>query len=111
MDKKLDFLNNIKERTFNPNETLAVLKSQIWKLLSWGARNYTQYENQVLFFNVSARRHKGIVVITLAWDDTYTVRFISTQWNEKHKVENVYFDQLVEVIDKHIEYVPMYKDR
>ena len=33
-------------------------------------------------FKVNGHHHKGWVLITLAWNDTYTLRFFSTQFNE-----------------------------
>ena len=106
--KKIGVLTSAGERSFNQQETLQWLKiNPIW-LMSWGARNFTKYEDTALFFTVSGHHHKGIVLITLAYDDTYTVRLLSSQWNEKAKFENVYCDQLAELIDHKIERINIY---
>ena len=106
--KKIELLNSSIEREFNPAETMQWLKlNPIW-LMSWGARNFTNYDNKALFFTVSGNHHKGIVLITLAWDDTYTVRLLSSQWNEKAKFENVYCDELAELIDEKVERINQY---
>jgi hypothetical protein len=108
-NKKLEVLKASIECDFNPNETMQVLRMNTLWLMSWGARNFQNFENKALFFNVSGRHHNGIVLITLAWDDTYTVRLLSTQWNEKAKFEMVYFDQLSELIDEKVERIKEYQ--
>jgi hypothetical protein len=50
----------------------------------------------------------GGLEIPLAWDDTYTVRLLSSKWNEKVKFENVYCDDLAELIDTKIERIKEY---
>lgn len=107
--KKDEVLKSVGERGFDPRETMQWLKVQpIW-LMSWGARNFTRFEDKALFFTVSGHHHKGIVLITLAWDDTYTVRLLSSQWNEKAKFENVYCDELASLIDEKVERIGIYK--
>ena len=106
--KKNEVLSSVGERDFNPQETMQWLRANPLWLITWGARNFTRFEDKALFFNVSGNKHKGIVLITLAWDDTYTVRLLSTQWNEKAKFENVYCDELAEIIDINIERIEAY---
>lgn len=106
--KKLQVLKASAERSFEASETMQWLKAQpIW-LMSWGARNFTRFEDTSLFFTVSGHHHKGIVLITLGWDDTYTVRLLSSQWNEKAKFENVYCDELARLIDEKVERIGDY---
>jgi hypothetical protein len=107
--KKNAVLKSTEERSFNQKETMQWLNiNRLW-LMSWGARNFTAYEDKALFFNVSGNHHKGIVLITLAWDDTYTVRLLSSQWNEKAKFENVYCDDLASLIDEKVERIGEYE--
>jgi hypothetical protein len=107
--KQNEVLKSVGERSFNPQETMQWLTmNRLW-LMTWGARNFTRYEDKALFFNVSGHHHKGIVLITLAWDDTYTVRLLSTQWNEKAKFENVYCDELASLIDEKVERIEDYE--
>lgn len=106
--KKNDVLTSIKGRDFNQEETLQLLRlNRLW-LMTWAARNFTRFENKALFFTVSGHHHKGIVLITLAYDDTYTVTLLSSQWNEKAKFENIYFDELAELIDVKVERIGAY---
>lgn len=110
---KLDFNRNfesIVERTFDLNETVAQLKHDYIRYICWGVSSLSNYNNQGLLLNVNARHVKGFVFITLAWDDTYTVRFLNAQYNEcKPMLTNVYCDELTKRIDEVIEYIPEYK--
>lgn len=71
--------------------------------MSWGARNFSQYKERALFFRVSGRFHKGIVCITLAWDDTYTITLLNLKYVVKQTRTDVYFDELVNNIDHMVE--------
>ena len=73
-----------------------------------GAKKFTYFSDTALFFTVSGMHHKGIVLITLAFDDTYTVRLLSSQWNQKAIFENIYFEDLAELIDKKVERIKSY---
>ena len=101
--KKVEALEKAAERSFDQQETMQWLTANRLWVMTWGARSFTRFEDKGLFFTVSGHHHKGIVLITLAWDDTYTVRLLSSQWNEKAKFENVYCDDLAELIDTKIE--------
>ena len=107
--KKNEVLKSVGERDFNPQETMQWLKANPLWLMTWAARDFTRFEDKALFFSVSGHHHKGIVLITLAWDDTYTVRLLSTQWNEKAKFENVYCDELASLIDEKVERIADYE--
>jgi len=108
-NKKVTALKSAMQREFDPKETIQwVTMNRLW-VMTWGARNFTNFENKALAFRVSGHKHKGIVLITLAWDDTYTVRLLSTQWNEKAVFDNVYCDDLAELIDTNVERIAEYK--
>ena len=107
--KQNEVLKSVGERDFNPQETMQWLKANPLWLMTWAARDFTRFEDKALFFSVSGHHHKGIVLITLAWDDTYTVRLLSTQWNEKAKFENVYCDELASLIDEKVERIADYE--
>ena len=96
------------EREFNPTETINLLKMYGFRFWSWGANGFKNLDNKVLVFKVRGHHHKGYVCINLGWNDTYTVRLISTQGNEKFKQEGVYFDVLFDVLDEKIEKIPEY---
>jgi hypothetical protein len=101
--KKHDTLSNLKGREFNPIETFQLLKTQPLLLMCWGFRKVLSIKDKGLMFTVSGALHKGYVLITLAWNDTYTVQLFSTQWNEKAKYEGIYCDMLIDFIDSKVE--------
>lgn len=96
------------EREFNPKETLQWIGINKIKVFSWGFKNPTTFQNKALFFTVSGHHHKGIVLITLAWNDTYTIRLLNTRWVEKAKFEGIYCDMLNEFIDSKVEHIAAY---
>ena len=106
---RTELLKSVGEREFNLNETMSILKRSGAVLMSWGANNFVNYQNKVLAFKVNGHHHKGLVLISLAWNDTYTVTIASTQNNVKKTYNEVYFDMLVDTIDTHIEMVEEYK--
>ena len=106
--KMFETLKAVAEREFDQAETLQWLSINKRSFFSWGSHKLSKYENTSLFFTVSGRLHKGIVLITLGWDDTYTVRLLSSQWNEKAKFEGIYCDMLNEFIDSKVEYIKAY---
>ena len=113
---KIELLSTVGERPFNHLETMKVLKhNYMARMASWGARAFgvtgmDEYnEVKTLFFTVSGHHHKGHVVITLGWNDTYTVRIVKTNWTLVDTYTDVYFDELVELIDKRVERIEAYK--
>ena len=107
--KKLEVLKNTCQREFNPKETMQWVNiNPLWRM-TWGATNFTTFQNKALFFNVSGFNHKGIVLITLDWNDTYTITLVSTQWNVKKVIKDVYCDELANVIDVNVERISEYQ--
>jgi hypothetical protein len=75
-------------------------------LLSWGSHNYVNMGDG-LKFNVRGRTFRGQIIIKLNADDTYNILFgkiINNEWILKKIYENVYCDQLHELIDEYVEY-------
>jgi hypothetical protein len=104
----IEFIKSKFEREFNTLETLAVLTHNQPIYFSWGVSNRVNFNNKALVLKSNARRHKGYIVITLAWNDTYSVYLVSTHGTLKKEFKEVYFDTLVETIDNEIEKVPEY---
>lgn len=76
-----------------------------FRLFNWhGAKNFLalpeskQYQGGVRF-NVNGLKHKGLVMVELRWMDDYTVSFLSKKGEVKKKVEGVYCDMLVHILD------------
>lgn len=75
-----------------------------WFLPAVGAENFLALEQGPEFqggvrFNVNGLKHKGIVEIGLRYVDDYTITFLSRTGEEIRKVEGVYCDMLVEILD------------
>ena len=96
---------------FNAEETMQQLiagNGKI-KIMSWGARNFTNFENKGLLFRVSGFKHKGYVLITLAFNDTYTVHLLNMKCDIVKTMEMIYCDQLTDIIDNSVEKVNNYE--
>jgi hypothetical protein len=87
------------------------------EMMSWGSHAFKALkENQLkesfgghrgaLIFKVQGYLFKGHVAVVLMPDDTYTVRFGSLRkglFASKEAISDVYFDNLVYVIDSKVE--------
>ena len=79
-----------------------------YKVMSWGAHNWTGTKDALLF-KVNGHHFKGVVKITLNSMDLYDIEFFKGNTTEVvKKFEGIYFDDMVDVIDKYVEYIPEY---
>lgn len=79
------------------------------KVMSWGAHNWAGDERS-LIFKVQGHHFTGNVKITLTSMDDYTIEFFKPRTTEPVKTyEGIYFDHMVDVIDRYVEYIPAYK--
>lgn len=75
-----------------------------YSLMAWGATQFTaleeskEYQGGVIF-RVNGLTHQGFVRVELKWIDVYVVSFLSLDNELVKEVEDVYCDQLVQVID------------
>lgn len=109
---KLEFYAMIKpffEREFNPKETLQWLTANKMMYFSWGSNDLRNFEDKALAIKVSGHHHKGQILITLGWNDTYTLRLINTMGKVTGTFTDIYCDQLAEFIDNKIERISSYK--
>lgn len=98
--------------SFNVKETFFQLKQGgVNILMSWGARNFTNFENKGFLFRVSGFKHKGYVFITLDVSDTYTVHLMNLKCDVIKTIKNVYCDELTEKIDNIVEKTENYEDK
>jgi len=96
--------------TFNIQETLSVLTHNRPMYWSWGVSKIINLNlNKGLLLKVSGNHHKGWVLITLDWTDTYNVDIISNKGEVIDHFDMVYFDMLSEIIDNRIERIPQYQ--
>ena len=86
---------------------LQILKSQLIEVLSWGFHNPQRLPNDKgLRFNVQGFKYKGTVeVVYNEGKDLFEVRLIDNGIN----VEDVYLDNLINVIDNLVEKTSNYK--
>lgn len=95
------------------NQLRTLGQTEMW---SWGARSFKVFNEKNftdighlggLFFQVSGHLFKGKVMIRLAGNDTYTIDFGTLRsgvFKSKKQITDVYFDQMVDIIDDYVEY-------
>lgn len=89
----------------------SILKFQPTILLSWGIQRPVVIKLG-LRFRVNGFLHKGIVEIRYnEGADLFDVYLINEDGSLKVLIEGVYFDQLVDTIDDHVEMVENYNQR
>ncbi len=89
----------------------SILKFQPTILLSWGIQRPVVIKLG-LRFRVNGFLHKGIVEILYnEGADLFDVYLINEDGSLKVLIEGVYFDQLVDTIDDHVEMVENYNQR
>ncbi|MEW5675522.1 hypothetical protein ABGT15_04350 [Flavobacterium enshiense] len=97
------------QRDFDFNDTLKVLKSPINVFWSWGVEKIYTVENSGIILKVNGHHWKHFVLITLAWNDTYTVTLLDGGFNPTKTMKEIYFDELQNRIDKEIEFISDYE--
>lgn len=103
------FVGEKGQREFNTRETLDVLTHNRMVYFSWGVSKLYNFVDKGLCLKVSGNHHKGWVVITLSYMDTYSVYIVSNKGEVKNEYHDVYFDQLTEIIDNRIERIEDYQ--
>lgn len=93
-----------------------ILLTQLMVVFSWGAHNFQSLGESEegeggLLFNVNGFKHQGQVKIMLNWLDLFDVYLLNEDGCLKKKIEDVYIDSLIEVIDCAIEKVDNYEER
>ena len=88
---------------------LQILKSQLTVLCSWGPHNFKRLpENKGLSFQVEGFKYQGkVIVMYNAGTDLFEVILAKTG----EKVEDVYLDNLISVIDNLVEKTLNYEQR
>lgn len=111
-DMKLQlFINGLKpllQESFNTSETIQWLTRNRQIFWSWGVSKKFNVESKGLLMRVNGNHFNGYVLITLSPMDTYTVHLIKTNGKVVETIEDVYCDQLQEIIDNKIERIPEY---
>lgn len=102
-------------RNLNVNELLHLLRADVFKFWSWGATAFTidnKRDTRMFRMKVSGHHHKGHVYIFVNGMDLFDVYLTTMRGKivKKSGSEGLYFDQLVEWIDKNVERIPEYND-
>lgn len=90
---------------------LAILRSQLLIVFSWGFHNARAIENGLAFY-VQGYLFTGRVEVKYdeGWD-LFNVRLINPDGSVKQEETGIYIDGLVQVIDRMVEKTPDYSDR
>ena len=89
------------------NYIISILRTKLMIVFSWGFHSASTLENG-LKFNVNGYKYQGEVVITYnAGSDLFDVKLTATG----EEIERIYADNLVNVIDNHIEYSENYSEQ
>ena len=91
----------------------SILKNDIMVMMSWGVDMDTvKVISGGIQFHVQGFKHKGEVKIQLNEGiDLFEITLISEDGTIVKKIEEVYFDMLVSVIDENIEKTQNYEER
>ena len=90
------------------NETLSLLQSYRQKFWSWGAHAFTRIGKKALRMTVQGHHHKGHVYICVNGKDLYDVYLCSNRGNIKEVINDIYVEDLFDVMDAKIERIPEY---
>jgi hypothetical protein len=79
------------------------------KVWSWGSHAWKGGDN-FLTFRVTGHLFRGVVKITLNSLDLYDIELMKLNGTVEKTINNIYNDQLTDVIDRVVERIPQYKD-
>lgn len=96
------------ERQFDIKDTLKLLSCNQPIFWSWGVSGKTNLMNKGLLLDVNGNHHKGSVLITLGWNDTFCVYILNNRGKILNEYKEVYFDMLTEIVDNRIEKIKDY---
>ena len=90
-----------------------ILKRDQVIMWSWGFHNPQALpNNNGLIFRVEGFKHKGWVQVKYReGKDLFVVILLNNKYSELHRFEDVYFDELVDVIDNAVERTSDYDKR
>lgn len=82
---------------------MMILKSRLNILFSWGARRFTAIQDGLMFHVQGYLLNGWVKVIYNEGTDAFDVYFLNNKKELIKKVEEVYLDNLVDVIDYNVE--------
>ena len=103
--------NNFTEDFQMAQYIMKLLSMRKITLMSWGF-NSPKIITDGLQFNVNGFKHSGLVqVIYQHGLDLFKIQLLSTEMGLLKEITEIYFDELVSVIDEHVEMVENYEER
>ena len=95
------------------NYIYTILNSNQIVLWSWGFEKPQALPNdEGLIFHVNGYKHNGFVKVVYHEDkDLFVVILLDNDKTELQRINNVYFDGLIDVIDEAVERTTDYEDR
>lgn len=99
-----EFIEEKGQRDFDPAITKQQLMTERTVVWSWGAKNWAGINSKCLIFQVNGKLHEGLVVITLGWEDLYSIHLFDK--NEDLigiGKTGIYAEDLVWVVDRMVE--------
>jgi hypothetical protein len=85
------------------------------KSMSWGSRSWTLRQvagvTMGLQFRVSGHHHKGLVILMVNGSDLFDIYLTKLNGEIKEKISNIYIEDLIDTIDKKVEYLNTYQNR
>lgn len=96
-------------------EIVTEIKRQIYaggqiKVMSWATRGWTAMDEYTLRFRVSGHHHRGYVKVFLTPMDVYKVTLTKLDGTVVKEFDNVYCDNLTDIIDNAVEFIPAYRN-
>ena len=82
---------------------MMILKSRLTVMFSWGARRFTAIQNGLVFHVQGYLLNGWVKIIYNEGTDAFDLSFINNRKEIVKTVNEVYIDNLVDVIDYHVE--------
>jgi hypothetical protein len=104
------YSSEIGQREFNTRETLILLKHTNFNIFaSWGVEKALHLFNKALALKINSHHWQAFVVVTLAWNDTYSFFLVDEAQIIRRETHHVHFDELQARIDEQTEKIDEYK--
>ena len=102
----VEIANNSRQLDVNELRNLLTHNKPIF--WSWGVEKFINYGNKILKFKTNGHHHKGNVYISVNGSDLFNVVLTSIQNNIKEELTDIYFEDLVNILDIKIERIKEY---
>lgn len=110
-----DFFKNEGLRDFYSREELCAAMARNPKVWSWGVHSFAHIDKTILRFRVQGRHFTGMVWLAVNGMDLFNIYYSKVKRSANgcieliEKVEGVYIEDLIDTIDKKVEYITKYK--